>query len=444
MVAFLVSSGCPVHEVGCPIDAPRRHRTGAQALRRTTDSTKVFWIMPKVPEPSAHPRTQSISLPPGAQDHSRVHIADITMFYAPSSGGVRSYLTNKHQYLSAQTGITHSIVVPGGAVSHNGNVHTLPAPPLGRTGYRAPLRGAPWTRALCRLQPDLIEAGDPYRLAWAALAAGQCLGVPVIGFYHSDLPRLVETRFGGPARRLAERYVRRLYGHFTEVLAPSRAMAQQLHSLGIERVGVQPLGVDTHAFHPGHADLALRSRLGLTPDTRLLVFAGRAAREKNLPLLRAAARALGPTYHLLLIGPGMPGGRGGNVTGLDGFMSPDRLASHLAACDAFIHAGTHETFGLVVLEAMASGLPVIGMHAGAVPELVVPGTGVLATDATSDALVDATHTLFSLDASRMGRRARRHVESRYAWTRTLATLVSNYQRLAGASAPGAGVSHAGS
>mgnify|MGYP001245931283 FL=1 len=373
-----------------------------------------------------------------------MHIVDITMFHAPTSGGVRSYLTHKHRYLSAQPGIRHSILVPGSTASHDGSLHTLPAPPLGRTGYRVPLRGAAWTQALCRLRPALIEAGDPYRLAWAALAAGQRLGVPVIGFYHSDLPRLLETRFGRQARRLAERYVRRLYGHFTEVLAPSRTMAGQLRMMGVERVGVQPLGVDTHAFHPRRADPALRHRLGLAPDARLLVFAGRAAREKNLHLLHAAARALGSAYHLLLIGPGMPHGRDGNVTGLDGFMSPDQLAGHLAACDALIHAGTHETFGLVVLEAMASGLPVIGMRAGAVPELVIPGTGVLATETSSDALVEATRTLFSLDAAAMGRRARRHVEDRYAWARTLAGLVANYRRLLGAAAaPGAGMSHAG-
>lgn len=393
--------------------------------------------------PARHSNRHSNDHARRAEDQPRVHIADITMFYAPTSGGVRSYLTNKHRYLATQAGIRHSILVPGRTAAHDGDVHTLPAPPLGRTGYQVPLRGAAWTRALCDVRPDLIEAGDPYRLAWSALDAGQRLGVPVLAFYHSDLPRLIEARFGGPARRLAERYARRLYGHFTEVLAPSRAMAKRLRAIGVERVAVQPLGVDTRAFHPQRADPALRERLDLATDTRLLVFAGRAAREKNLPLLRAAARALGPGYHLLLIGPGMPRGRDGNVTGIDGFMSTEQLASHLAACDALVHAGTQETFGLVVLEAMASGLPVIGMHAGAVPELVVPGTGVLATEASADALVDATRALFSLDRAAMGRRARRHVEDRYAWARTLAGLVSHYRRLLGAASPRPGLWHAG-
>lgn len=351
------------------------------------------------------------------------------MFYAPTSGGVRTYLQQKQRYLTAQADIRHSVLVPGKQLARHGGRHTLPAPPLGRTGYRLPLRGERWTRELCRLQPDLIEAGDPYRLAWAALDAGQRLGVPVIGFYHSDLPRLVDGRFGSGARRLAERYVRHLYSRFQSVLAPSRVVAQHLRALGVDRVAVQPLGVDVHTFNPARADPTLRQRLGIAADTRLLVFAGRGAREKNIPLLIATARALGPGYHLLLIGPGMPRPSAGNVTVLDGYMPMTDLARHLAACDALIHAGDRETFGLVVLEAMASGLPVIGVRAGALPELVVPGTGVLSTQTRCDGLVEATRILFSLGPDAIGRRARRRVEEHYAWEQTLGNLIGHYRSL---------------
>lgn len=358
-----------------------------------------------------------------------MHIADITMFYAPTSGGVRSYLTNKHQFLATQTGVRHSMLVPGVRPSSDDGLYALPAPPLGTTGYRIPLRGERWTQALCQLQPDVIEAGDPYRLAWASLAAGRRLGVPVVGFYHSDLPRLIDSRLGPLPRRMAEIYVRALYRRFDAVFAPSHVMAQQLERLGVAPVTVQPLGVDIDCFHPRHADLHLRARLGIPPDARLLVFAGRAAREKNIPLLLASARALGPAYHLLLIGPGMPKPPAANVTVIDTYMPAPELARHLAACDALIHAGDRETFGLVVLEAMASGLPVIGTQHGALTELVVPGTGVLTRAVSRDGLIDAARTLFSLDAKAMGRRARRRVEEHYSWGRVLRGQLGHYRNL---------------
>ena len=360
-----------------------------------------------------------------------MHLVDITMFYAPTSGGVRTYLDCKHDYLARQAGIRHSVLVPAGVDAPDADFHCLRAAPLGTTGYRFPLRGSAWLRALCRLQPDLIEAGDPYRLAWVALAAGRQLDVPVVGFYHSDLPRLVARRLGQSLRKAAEAYVRHVYRQFDAVFAPSRVMARQLEALGVPRVTVQPLGVDVQCFSPQRADPRLRTRLGIDRGARLLVFAGRAAREKNIDLLLATAKALGDGYHLLLIGPGMPQTATRNVTTLPHYLPAPQLASHLAACDALIHAGDQETFGLVVLEAMASGLPVIGTHHGALPELVVPGTGVLTPDVTRDGLVDAARTLFSLDAASMGRRARRRVEDRYAWESTLQCQLEHYRQLLG-------------
>lgn len=360
-----------------------------------------------------------------------MHLADVTMFYAPTSGGVRTYLDSKHHYLTRQAGVRHSVLVPAGTCVPDADFHCLPAPPLGASGYRFPLRGGHWLHMLRRLQPDLIEAGDPYRLAWVALAAGQRLDVPVIGFYHSDVPRLVARRLGPSARTLAEHYIRRLYRQFDAVCAPSRVMARQLEGLGIPRTLVQPLGVNVQRFHPRHADPKLRMRLGIGRDTRLLVFAGRAAREKNIDLLLATAQALGNRYHLLLIGPGMPHTTARNVTTVPHYLPAPQLAGHLAACDALIHAGDQETFGLVVLEAMASGLPVIGTHHGALPELVVPGTGVLTPDVTRDGLVDATRTLFVLDAGLMGRRARRRAEEHFAWESTLQRQLDHYRHLLG-------------
>ncbi|MBK8163543.1 MAG: glycosyltransferase family 1 protein [Gammaproteobacteria bacterium] len=366
-----------------------------------------------------------------------MHITDITMFYAPQSGGVRTYLTAKHRALTAMPGVRHSIVVPGAADGEADGIHTVAAPPIPYgNGYRCPLRTGAWRRRLERLRPDVIEAGDPYRLAWAALAAGDRLGVPVVGFYHSDLPRLVGARFGDAWGGLAAAYVRRLYARFDLTLAPSRVMADYLESLGVPRVAVQPLGVDTTLFHPAKRDAGLRRELGLSGRTRLLVFAGRGAREKNIPVLLETLQRLGPHYHLLLIGPGMPvRDIPANVTVCPRYHDGAALSRWLASADAFIHAGAQETFGLVVLEAMASGLPVIGVNAGAVAELVAPGTGLLAQRADAPALAEAVEYLSALDLAAMGRLARARIEAHWSWDCVFRQLLARYAGLIRSGAP---------
>jgi alpha-1,6-mannosyltransferase len=366
-----------------------------------------------------------------------MHIVDTTMFYTPQSGGVRTYLSAKHRALGAMPGMRHSIVVPGATSGREGDLHTVPAfgIPFGN-GYRFPLRAQPWHRRLLQLSPDVIEVGDPYRLPWAALEAGTQLGVPVVGFYHSDLPRLVRSRCGRIGGKAAEIYVRRLYPRFDLVLAPSRVMADYLRSLDIPRVAVQPLGVDTALFHPGRRDEAVRRELNLSDKTRLLIFVGRGAREKNIDLLLETMKHLGSRYHLLLVGPGMPTrDLPSNVTSYPYYYEGTVLARWLASADAFIHAGAQETFGLVVLEAMASGLPVIGVRSGAVAELVTPGTGILADQVSARALAEATEYLLPLDLHAIGRLARAQVETQWSWDSVFRQLLTHYARLVKTRAP---------
>lgn len=359
-----------------------------------------------------------------------MHILDLTMFWAPASGGVRTYLEAKHQWLRGQPDIVHSLLVPGGSETCSDGLCTLPAPriPLGN-GYRFPLRKTPWIEKITTLQPDLIEVGDPYVLPWAALQAGEVLDIPVVGFYHSDLPRLIGSRAGHWTNRWLDRYVSRLYRRFDQVLAPSRVMADKLRHLGVERVATQPLGVDTHRFDPDKRDPDVRRELGITADTRLLIFAGRGSREKNIPLLLQTMRRLGPRYHLHLAGSHMPERLPDNVSRSTGFIDQGRLSRLLSSSDALIHAGDHETFGLIVLEAMASGLPVIGVDAGAVAELIVPGTGLLARAGSVESLAGQVETLFTMNPHQMGLRARQYVVSTFDWQVVLPQLLTHYRGL---------------
>ncbi len=365
-----------------------------------------------------------------------MHISDITMFWAPASGGVRTYLEAKDAWLEKQPGLRHSLLVPGPTRTREGNRFTVPAPPIPfGNGYRFPVRRQPWVEALLELTPDIIEAGDPYVLPWAALEAGRRLQVPVVGFYHSDLPRLVGSRAGHWSNRVLNHYVARLYRRFDRVLAPSQVMVDKLRALGVTRVQRQPLGVDTAQFHPRRRNADLRRTLGLADSTRLLIFAGRGAREKNLPVLLRTLVLLGEGYHLHLVGSHMPRHLPANVSKTDRFVDKPRLAQLLAGSDALLHAGDRETFGLVVLEAMASGLPVVGVRAGAVAELVVPGTGLLAEPLSAESLAGTVRVLFGEDWRALGQQARRHVETHYAWERVLTDLLGHYRELIGQHRP---------
>lgn len=362
-----------------------------------------------------------------------MHLCDITMFYTPESGGIRRYLEAKRQWFTHHTRYRHSLLTPGRHKSQIASgIFTLPAPSLPfSNGHRFPLRLGPWIKQLIELEPDLIEAEDPYRLASAAIAAGKKLNVPVVGFYHSDLPRLFARRLGSEVLPLTQRYIHQLYSMFDLILTPSHVMQDRLFQMGVEQVTVQPLGVDTEIFHPRNRDLHLRQHLGIDAGTKLLIFAGRYAREKNLEQLIEAFSLLGSAYHLLLVGPEMPFSSTAGVSCFPHFITTPDLARLLASADALAHAGDNETFGLIVLEAMASGIPVMGVNAGAIPELVNPAIGTLALSSNPRHLAEAIEALFIQDIYHLGLEARRQAKAYWTWNHAFNLLLGNYCQLLG-------------
>jgi alpha-1,6-mannosyltransferase len=362
-----------------------------------------------------------------------MHVVDATLFYSPTSGGVKRYLLAKHQWMREHTGWRHSLVVPGDSSTHApGDISTVAGRFVpGAFNYRLPLNPVRWSRAIDALEPDLIEIGDAFHPAWAAANVASRRGIPLIAFYHSNFPQLAGRRLGGAVQRFIEWYVKLTYERCEQVLAPSRYMCDYLHSIGVRHAACQPLGVDVDTFSPERRNRDLAAELGLPRGTRVLMFAGRFSKEKNIPVLTEAFRRLGNPYHLLLIG-GDRTGREGNVTRISYCRDNHTLASYMASADAFVHAGTHETFGLVVLEAMACGRPVVAMRAGALPELVDPGAGILAEphedpDIAAANLAEAVAGVYERDLESLGAAARRHVLANYSWSRALQALMGRYQ-----------------
>ncbi len=366
-------------------------------------------------------------------------LVDTTMLYAPHSGGVKRYLSAKKAWLARhRPQVRHSLVVPGAADSYDGagewSIYAAPLP-FG-DGYRWPASKTAWMSRLIRQRPSLIEAGDPYTPGLAALRAGARLGVPVIGFCHTDLAALAALHFGEWAEKPVRRRWARIYNQFDCVVAPSRYIADRLSEAGVPGAIALPLGVDVAQFHPDRADRdGLRRRLGVPADRRLLVFAGRPAREKKIDVLIEAAERLGDPYTLLLIGAGtqdavMPA----NVLRLPYERDSTALARLLASCDAFVHANDAEPFGLITLEAMACGLPVVAVASGGLAETVDDSVGQLAPRSAAKPFAEAVEGLFARDVTALGATARARAVSRHGWDSVFERLTGVYAQVTGNSA----------
>ena len=363
-----------------------------------------------------------------------MHLVDITMFYAAEGGGVSTYLNAKAHWLARRSRVRHTIM--------SSNVetcdHAVPAlvkiPSAGVPGFhgfRMPLSVAGPARLLESVRPDLVEAGDAGHCAWAALRMRKRYDSPAGAFYHSDLPRLVRPRLGRWIARGTCRYLANLYRQFDLVLAPSHLMVQQLDAIGVHGAVHQPLGIDSSVFRPQRRDATLRERLGLGPETRLLVYAGRFTPEKKLHVLIEAVRKLGDPYHLVLVGGGGVLPFCDRVTHIPFRRDQRLLARLLASCDVLVHAGDCETFGLIVLEAMACGLPVVATNRGGVAELVDTETGILAEPNHVGSLAGAIEAIYQRDLQRMGQAARRKAAERYDWNEILPQVVGRYEALVG-------------
>ncbi len=360
-----------------------------------------------------------------------MHIADITLFYCPQGGGVSTYLSEKAHWLARCRQIRHTIFSSSiGAAHCPPGVTAMPGLPIpGIANFRLPLGVAGPARLLRQAHPDLIEVGDASPCAWAALRERRRASTPVVAFCHSNLPQLVARRFGSLGGRAAARYLRHLYLQADLVLAPSQSMVRQLGAIGVAGAVRQPLGVNSRIFRPQCRNPDLRRQLGLSADTRLLVYAGRFVPEKNLSLLGAAVRRLGPAYHLLLIGGGAAPAPSAQMTVVAFQSEPQRLACWLASCDVLVHPGDCETFGLIVLEAMACGLPVVGTSGGAVAELLDPGSGVLVPPNSVDGLCAGIEAIYRGDLLQLGVNARRKAVRDYDWNCVLPQLLKLYAGL---------------
>ena len=296
-------------------------------------------------------------------------VCDLTQFYSPLSGGVKRYVHEKIRYIQSTPNDEHVLVIPGARSerieAERSRIYSIRSPLLSRTSrYRALLNLRAIEEILEREQPDLIESGDPYQVAWKAIASGSALRIPVVGFYHSHFPEAylrTTARFLGRTATeftmdLARRYVRQIYNQFEATLVPSVRLGNLLTTWGVQNVHAVDLGVNIEIFRPDPDDrVATRASLGIPPEQCLLLYVGRLAHEKNTQTLFAAFAALvrrePRRYHLLIVGDGLQRAelrklqkRVGSVTWFQYCTDPMELARYYRAAELLVHPGRAGNF----------------------------------------------------------------------------------------------------
>ncbi len=382
-------------------------------------------------------------------------ICDLTQFYSPVGGGVKRYVSEKIAWMHrARPDDQHVLVIPGAetACREHGRsrVYTIKSPLVSRTArYRMLLNLTAVEDVLEKERPDLIESGDPYQVAWKALASGHALGIPVVGFYHSHFPeaylRTVDKFFGhiavDIARDIARRYVRELYNRFAATIVPSPALAQLLAGWGVRNTRLGELGVDTTLFHAQPAPderRQVREALDIADDKILLLYVGRLAPEKNVTTLFEAFEQLAdPRFALVVVGDGTERRhlsrlreRNSGVHWLPYQGDGQQLARIYRAADLFVHPGLQETFGLVALESQASGTPVVGIRGSYMDRIIFTDQKHWAAENSPAGLAEAIRAMAGRNLKHEGQEAAARVHQFYGWDHVFERLFGVYAEVA--------------
>jgi glycosyltransferase involved in cell wall biosynthesis len=309
-------------------------------------------------------------------------------------------------------------------------------PSLPIPGYTFLRLGLPARSRLLELwrrdRPDLVHVATEGPLGYSALRAAHTLGLPVSSSFHTNF-HAYSSHYGfGFLNRPALAYLRHFHNRTRATFAPTDGLNAELANAGFARLRLLARGVDTKLFSPAHRRDSLRASWGLAPDDLAVVHVSRLAPEKNYPLLIEACASIHgvhPTTKFIFASDGplrKKLQRAHPWIHFTGFLDPETLAAHYASADLFLYPSLTETFGNVVLEAMASGLPVVAFNYAAAARFIRHGeNGWLVPCADRVAFLAATRILVA-DTSlrrRLGPAARATAEM-IPWD----TIVAGFER----------------
>ncbi len=296
-------------------------------------------------------------------------------------------------------------------------------------------------RDLAAFNPDIAHLFHPVMTGIPTMGMLKWMGVPTVTSFHLDYARLAQQfriglfglGFTGP---VIDELTKNIFNWSDFSLAPSKLVQRQMRELGINNVGLWRRGVDAQAFHPGFRSAAMRAEMtDGNPDDTVLIYVGRLSDEKQIEHLRPALESL-PKTRLVLVGDGparqslerafakLP------VTFM-GYLRGERLSQAYASADIFVFPSRLETFGLVVIEAMAAGLPVVAARVGGVSDVLREGeTGYTFASGDTGALTAGIRKIAGNPAAMtyMGAQARAYAETQ-SWDAIMDEVIALYAAL---------------
>jgi alpha-1,6-mannosyltransferase len=380
-------------------------------------------------------------------------ICDLALYSPETSSGVRTYITNKIAYINARAEpIDHLVVVPAEEEKivyvGRSRIHYIRGI---RTFYpktRIALNIWKAAKIVQREAPDLIEVNCQFTLPWAAFLATRNHRIPVVGVYHTDIPTCVACltkSWGRPISSILESltqfYIGLIYRHFTTTIIASDALTDRLHHLGVRRIERLSRGVDLATFNRSRRDPNFRKRLGMAPGKKILLYVGRLSGEKEIGLLLRAFECLpAQEYDLLIIGEG-PETEEVNrysrfnpaVKYLGHYDSPTDLAAAYASADVFVMPGRYETFGMATVEALACGLPVVGIEGSGSAAIITPQVGALARPGDPRDLARKISVVAGRNGDSIRGDCQELASARYSWDKVFGDYFRIYHRLLGES-----------
>jgi len=310
-----------------------------------------------------------------------VKIAFFTETFLPKVDGIVTRLTKTIEYL-VKNGDDVIVFCPEGSPNNykGAKIVGVAAMPLPLyPELKLGLPGPAVSEALEEFQPDLVHVVNPAVLGLGGIWLAKTNNIPLIASYHTHLPKYLEHYGMGMLEPLLWELLKAAHNQALLNLCTSTAMVNELESKGIQRTALWQRGVDTNSFKPEYRDQTMRAKLlGDYPDTgSLLIYVGRLSAEKQIERIKPVLEKI-PDASLALVGDGPYRNQLEKIfentkTNFIGYLAGKELASAYASGDIFLFPSSTETLGLVLLEAMAAGCPVIGANKGGIPDIINDG-----------------------------------------------------------------------